>query len=182
MVSQELGLGSTSTSGVERGGMSSWRSMAEPRGGVRGRTAAQAASWVGNSAREQGKVQEEVRCPWRRQWGLEIINQGRGQPIGAMPASCPHHRLPGRRQCRGACPAAPFGEHHVAAAHRCSGSGVLPRGTARTHGSQGSAEVLSPIPVLGHISRKGFPGPASSRDTTWGTLPHCRPNLHSPRA
>ena len=91
-----LDLGSASTGGVERGGMFSWRSAAEPHGGVRGWVAAQAAGWAGNGAREQGKVQVEVGCPWRKRWGLEIINQV-GQPMGAVAALCPHHRLPGRR-------------------------------------------------------------------------------------
>lgn len=92
-----LGLGSASTSWVERGGMFSWRSVAETHGGVQGWAAVWAAGWAGNRAWEQGKVQEEVGCPWRRRWGLEIINQDRGQPVGAMPASCPCHRLLGRR-------------------------------------------------------------------------------------
>ena len=96
-VTHGLGLGSASTGGVERGGMFSWRSAAKPQGGVRRQAAARAAGWAGNGAWEQGKVQEEVGRPWRKQWGLEIINQSRGQPIGAVPALCPCHRLPRRR-------------------------------------------------------------------------------------
>lgn len=60
--------------------MFSWRSMAEPHGG---------AIWICNGAWEKGKVQEEVECPWRRLWGLEIINQSRGQPFRAVPARAP---------------------------------------------------------------------------------------------
>lgn len=63
--------------GREIEGMFSWRSMAEPHGG---------AIWICNGAWEKGKVQEEVECPWRRLWGLEIINQSRGQPFRAVPA------------------------------------------------------------------------------------------------
>lgn len=74
VVTRGLGLGSAGTSGVEKGGMFSWRSAAETHGSVQGRAAVRAAGWAGNGAQEQGKVQDEVGHPWRRRWGLEIIN------------------------------------------------------------------------------------------------------------
>lgn len=42
-----LGLGSTGTGAVERGGMFSWRTAAEPYGRVRGWVAARAAAGLG---------------------------------------------------------------------------------------------------------------------------------------
>lgn len=47
--------------------------------------------------------------------------------------------------------------------------------------AKGSAGLLSPTHIWGHISQKGLSELASGRDTTQGsTLPHCPPNLCSP--
>jgi len=59
-----------------------------------------------------------------------------------------------------------LGEHHATAAPCLSSQVVLPRDTAK-----GGAGLLSPTPILGHISRKGLSEPASSRDASRGTAP-----------
>lgn len=97
--------------------MFSWRSMAEPHG---------EAVWIYNSAWEKGKVQEEVECPWRSLWGLEIINQGRGQPFRVLLAHVP---TTGSRGGGGAGeelwqPPQVLDKHLPRAACRCSSSGA----------------------------------------------------------
>ena len=88
--------------------------------------------------------------------------------------------VPGRISGRPpGCLASTMLQQHIAAPAVGSCREALPGRTT----AKGSAELLSPAPISGHISRKGLPGLASGRDATRGsTLPHCPHNLHSPRA